>query len=362
MTLYNIQTLIKQGKLSQIVDLDPNEAYLEIGVYQEGNRKIGPGNANSYPSFAISLQDLLNAGGGALSYTPENVANKDIDTALAANSDLFYPSQKAVKTYIDASVTGVLDDRGNWDASPGLFPSTGGSGPGGTILKGDLWFVSVPGILGGTSVVVGSNFRALVDNPVNPTDWNILNSGVGYIPQDSAFIGLPNGYASLDATGKVPLTQLPSSTVIKLTKPLNGSTVTGTTAQTILDSLLIPANTFKIGVAKISIRNVWTTGVSTKTTRIWINTTNSLTGATLIGIYSAGASTRSIDMARMLAVKSLSSFQVLSNVSTLLPAESVSAANPTNVAYNAAVNNYIIVSTLQQSAESGLNSYISFEI
>jgi hypothetical protein len=36
----------------------------------------------------------------ALGYTPENSANKK--TSLADNSDTFYPSQKAVKTAVDA--------------------------------------------------------------------------------------------------------------------------------------------------------------------------------------------------------------------------------------------------------------------
>jgi hypothetical protein len=36
-----------------------------------------------------------------LSYTAENAANKDIDGTLAGNSDVNYPSQKAVKTYAD---------------------------------------------------------------------------------------------------------------------------------------------------------------------------------------------------------------------------------------------------------------------
>jgi hypothetical protein len=36
----------------------------------------------------------------ALGFTPENVANKDTDGTLAANSDTKYPSQKAVKTYV----------------------------------------------------------------------------------------------------------------------------------------------------------------------------------------------------------------------------------------------------------------------
>jgi len=37
----------------------------------------------------------------ALGFTPENVANKDTDGTLSANSDTKYPSQKAVKTYAD---------------------------------------------------------------------------------------------------------------------------------------------------------------------------------------------------------------------------------------------------------------------
>jgi hypothetical protein len=40
----------------------------------------------------------------ALGFTPENVANKSIDGTLASNSDTLYPSQKAVKTYVDTSV------------------------------------------------------------------------------------------------------------------------------------------------------------------------------------------------------------------------------------------------------------------
>ena len=254
MDIVKIQALIAQGRVVSITDIDPTQSFVQIGVYQPDNRKIGSAN-NTYPSFVIPLSEL--GGGGtwgtitgvlaaqldlqaalnakyditnpdnfiditalapyqlALGFTPEDVANKDIDGSLAANSDILYSSQKAVKTYVDASVTGVLDDRGNWDASTNLFPTTGGSGPGGTILKGDLWFVDVPGTLGGNPVVVGSNFRALIDNPTLPTDWNILNSGLGYIPENSINKGIPNGYASLDATGKVPASQLSYKTVMK---------------------------------------------------------------------------------------------------------------------------------------------------
>lgn len=123
----------------------------------------------------------------ALGYTAENTSNKSIDGTLNANSDTLYPSQKAVKTYVDGSVTGLLDDRGNYDASGNVFPSSGGSGTAGAILKGDLWYISVAGTLGGTSVVVGSSVRALVDTPAQTsTNWSILNVGLGYTPENSA--------------------------------------------------------------------------------------------------------------------------------------------------------------------------------
>ena len=247
MDIVKIQSLIAQGRVVSSTDIDPTQAYVQIGVYQPNNRKIGSA-VETYPSFVIALSELTSGGEWgtitgllaaqldlqaaldakyditnpdsfiditalapyqlALGFTPEDVANKDIDGTLSANSNTLYSSQRAVKTYVDTSVVGVLDDRGNWDASSGLFPSTGGSGPLGTILKGDLWFVDVPGILGGNPVVVGSNFRALIDNPINPADWNILNSGLGYIPENSINKGIPNGYASLDATGKVPASQI----------------------------------------------------------------------------------------------------------------------------------------------------------
>jgi hypothetical protein len=281
MDIFNIQSLIKQGKIVSTSEVDPNNSYLQIGVYQPNNRKAGSADANTYPPFAIPLSQVLSAGTtwgsitGLLSnqldlqaalnnkydvsnpagyisaitspmivtalgytpydavtnpagyinitalapyqpilgYTPENLANKSIDGTLAANSDTLYSSQKAVKTYVDGSVVGLLNDRGNWDASTNLFPTTGGSGPGGSILKGDLWYVSVAGTLGGTAVVVGNNFRALVNNPTLSTDWNILNVGLGYIPENIANKGIANGYASLDATGKVPSTQLQYKTL-----------------------------------------------------------------------------------------------------------------------------------------------------
>jgi GTP:adenosylcobinamide-phosphate guanylyltransferase len=67
------------------------------------------------------------------------------------------------------------------------------------------------------------------------------------------------------------------------------STVTGTTAETIISSLLIPANSFD------SLCDIWTTFTYVKSTaaavpiRLYYNTTNSLSGATQLALYNTGS-------------------------------------------------------------------------
>lgn len=91
------------------------------------------------------------------------------------------------KTYVDGLVVGLLDDRGNHDASGNLFPSTGGSGNAGAILKGDLWYISVAGTLGGTPVNIGDSIRTLVDAPGQTAgNWNVLESNIGFVPENVA--------------------------------------------------------------------------------------------------------------------------------------------------------------------------------
>ena len=152
-------------------------------------------------------------------FTPENVANKSTNPALWT-SDTLYSSQKAVKTYVDGLVAWLLDDRGGRDASVNLFPTTGGSGVAGAVVKGDLRFVSVAGTLGWQAVAIGASFRALVDTPWQ-TAWNrnILETNIGFVPENVANKGAANGYASLDASQKVvqdPVNATPTPTPNKI--------------------------------------------------------------------------------------------------------------------------------------------------
>lgn len=124
-------------------------------------------------------------------------ASKNLDTpytmstdgTLAGNSDTNVSSQKAVKTYVDTSISaatvGLLDDRGNYDASVNTFPASGGSGTAGAVLKGDLWTISVAGTLGGSAVTAGDVVRALVDTPAQTaSNWAIGETNIGYAAEN----------------------------------------------------------------------------------------------------------------------------------------------------------------------------------
>lgn len=107
----------------------------------------------------------------------------DFDAAGAAAS-----AQSAAQTYADnavsSAVVGLLDDRGSYDASGNVFPSTGGSGSGGAVLKGDLWTVSVAGTLGGNAVTAGDVVRALIDTPgQTASNWAVTENNLGYVPE-----------------------------------------------------------------------------------------------------------------------------------------------------------------------------------
>lgn len=117
------------------------------------------------------------------------------DNTGLGNSATLVPSQNAVKTYVDTILVGYLNDRGNYDPTiTSGYPTTGGSGSGGIIEKGDIFFISANGnIISGdavpitTPVFTGYTVRALQNTPGQLyANWAISNVGIGYIPENSA--------------------------------------------------------------------------------------------------------------------------------------------------------------------------------
>ena len=116
-------------------------------------------------------------------------ANKPVSTAQAAADT---NTLNAANAYADGLVVGLWDDRGNYDASGNVFPSTGGSGSAGAIRKSDIWTISVAGTLGGTSVVPGQTVRALADAPgQTASNWAISSSPGGNVA-DAIVDGVTN--------------------------------------------------------------------------------------------------------------------------------------------------------------------------
>lgn len=97
--------------------------------------------------------------------------------------------------YADGLVVGLWDDRGAYTVNAAgniNYPSTGGSGAAGALVKGDIF--TVAGAVAGVSTINnipvnnGDTVRALVDNP-SATDnahWAIAENNIGYVPENTA--------------------------------------------------------------------------------------------------------------------------------------------------------------------------------
>lgn len=123
-------------------------------------------------------------------------ADKPVSTAQAAADTAAF---NAAKSYADGLVVGLWDDRGGFDASVNTFPTSGGSGTSGAILKGDIWTISIAataGVLLGFAV--GSTVRAVADSPGQTVgNWSSAAVGLGYVPENLAKKDASGGYAGL---------------------------------------------------------------------------------------------------------------------------------------------------------------------
>lgn len=126
-------------------------------------------------------------------YIARLVTATGIDGSAITSGQVPIAHLQEATDYADTLVIGLLDDRGNYDASVNTFPATGGSGAAGAIKKGDIWTISVVGTLGGVLVAVGDTVRALVDTPAQTAgNWAIGATGnLGVIIHSAADKAVP---------------------------------------------------------------------------------------------------------------------------------------------------------------------------
>ena len=128
----------------------------------------------------------------------------------------------------------------------------------------------------------------------------------------------------------------------------NGTgSVTGTTAETILTSLTIPANTLDSKCFIWTTMDYFKSSPNACTLRLYINTTNSVSGATLIGFASVGSS-RNVSFNRKLYLNATTLDFLSSNTgSTQISNEFVEAifGASTTLTVNPAANIFLIYTT-----------------
>ena len=236
-----------------------------------------------------------------------------------------------------------------------------------TWLDGDVLYLS-PTIAGNVTNI----------KPIAPNHLIIIGYVISaHITQGTIFVKVDNGY-ELDELHNVSVNSVTlanndvlsyesSSQLWKnkqsnylqiVSKDITDSTaLTGTTAITLMKSILIPANTYTTGgVVKILNRAVRNTATGSASNYFYINTTNSLTGATLIGLQSATAWV--LGMERTLYIKSATNSETfISSVSGSGSEVGVSLSAPSNLNIDWTVNQYIIAAF--QNAAVGNSTVMS---
>jgi len=235
---------------------------------------------------------------------------------------------------------------------------SGGTGPAGadgkTVLNGS----------GAPSSGLGANGDFYIDTtadaiygPKTAGAWGSGTSLVG--PPGStgstgaAGPGVPTGGSAGMILAKNSATNYDTSWVVntagsiaaKFLRNVAANTVTGTTSNTKLSSLLIPANTFSVGDSfDVAFRSNVNNTAAAYAQRIYLNTADSLSGAILIGLISIPTGFRNNYMLRNLLIRSTTSTVHFANtVSTSTDyAAGGFALGSANIDWT--VNQYLIVS------------------
>jgi hypothetical protein len=137
----------------------------------------------------------------------------------------------------------------------------------------------------------------------------------------------------------------------------DSAALTGTTAITLMKSILIPANTYLTGdVVKILNRAIRSTATGASINYFYINTTDSLTGATLVATQSA--SSRFYAMERSIYIKSSTISETIDPTLSISGNEiALSTSANSNLNINWGVNQYIIAAF--QNAAVGNSTVMS---
>ena len=341
-----------------------------VHLLQTGTYKIGDGTTQ--------LQNLSFLGGTS-SYT--SVLKHTVKAGQAINKgQAVYVSSAAGTNMIVSKASNVSEALSS--KTMGLLETTLAlNGQGFVVTEGLLAGLNTNSATIGDPVWLGVNgdlIYGLINKPYAPANLVFI----GIVTRVSATVGeifvrTQNGFElkeihDIDLISNAPqnndvLTYDSASSLWKnkqsnylqiVSKDITDSTaLTGTTAITLMKSVLIPANTFATGdVVKILSRAIRNTATGSANNLFYLNTTNTLTGATLLGTQTS--TSIFFGMERSIYIKSAT------NSETIIPTNSssgsevgVSVLGVSNLNINWGVNQYIIAAF--QNAAVGNSTVMS---
>lgn len=155
---------------------------------------------------------------------------------------------------------------------------------------------------------------------------------------------------SLLGSGNIVITANPS--VINASYS-DGTAVTGTLLETLSQSLLVPANTFTNGMLEVLCRMTKTGTAGTSTMRIYKNTSNTLTGSTLIATIISGSTGTNVFAKGFRQMRINANTLTTVNASQNLSTDDFVSTIITSTTFTTTVDNYILFAlTLSNIADS----------
>ena len=283
--------------------------------------KLGAASASQDGYLTSANWSTFNGKQDSLGFTPENVSNKSTSVTTDQASNTKYPSVKAVYDwviglgYITASaLTGYATEA--WVAAQG-------------------YITNVVTALGYTPENVANKSTTLSADKASDTKYPSVKSVYDFYQYNRSI------YQTTAETS-----------------------LTGTTSETLIDSILIPANTLSANdIVQIAARTLKTT-TAAGTLRIYINSSGSLSGATLLGSFQMSAAVRFAGFERNIAVKASGLIEVLSATNTASTTDSsVVQAVETTTTVTLSNNLYLLTSMqLGNSADTMRRSFCQVQI
>lgn len=297
---------------------------------------IGLGNVNNTSDankpVSTAQQTALNAKQDSLGYTAENTANK---------TDLMSGNTTSSTKYLSAK--GVYD----WVISLGYITSSALTG----------YLTSATAAATYQVILTASNFGTFLTKltgkttPVDADEIVISDSAASNVAKK---VTLTNFLAYLKAYFDPLYTNIIYSSAVD-------STPTSGTSNTLCTGVLISANKYSNGKrlrALVRVRKNNTVG--TVTLRVYVNSTNDLSGATLLGTYVSAAAHQLICTVFNYPFKSSTTVERFNATFTALTDEQAGGISlaPVTFTFDSTANRYLIFA-LQNSSASD-TSYISY--